>query len=148
MRVFARRLRHGRLRSQFQPLASATIRQTMLRNNFFQLIVTETTKYALGVANSWATDRPAGGWLPKRHIVMTLYRPPNYYPCSICLIMATTPSDAFKPQRRFEPRGPLVNSEFYTGWLDHWAEPHSMVQTKPIVQKLKVDSTIRWTMGG
>jgi Glycosyl hydrolases family 35 len=27
---------------------------------------------------------------------------------------------AFDSQRLFEPRGPLVNSEFYPGWLDHW----------------------------
>ncbi|CAL8321623.1 unnamed protein product [Merluccius merluccius] len=34
---------------------------------------------------------------------------------------------AFKRQRRFEPHGPLVNSEFYTGWLDHWGEGHAEV---------------------
>ncbi|KAK0140822.1 Beta-galactosidase [Merluccius polli] len=34
---------------------------------------------------------------------------------------------AFKRQRRFEPHGPLVNSEFYTGWLDHWGEGHAQV---------------------
>ena len=28
--------------------------------------------------------------------------------------------EAFDVQRLFEPRGPLVNSEFYPGWLDHW----------------------------
>jgi len=36
---------------------------------------------------------------------------------------------AFHNQRLFEPTGPLVNSEFYTGWLDHWAEPHSTVNS-------------------
>ena len=29
--------------------------------------------------------------------------------------------------RKFSPKGPLVNSEFYTGWIDHWGEKH---QTK------------------
>lgn len=33
--------------------------------------------------------------------------------------------DRFYHQRLFEPHGPLVNSEFYTGWLDHWGYPHS-----------------------
>jgi len=33
----------------------------------------------------------------------------------------TDVADAFAVQRLFEPRGPLVNSEFYPGWLDHWA---------------------------
>ena len=32
-----------------------------------------------------------------------------------------TDSDwAWTVQRLFEPRGPLVNSEYYPGWLDHW----------------------------
>ena len=31
----------------------------------------------------------------------------------------------FISQRLFEPRGPLINSEFYTGWIDHWGYPHS-----------------------
>ena len=26
-------------------------------------------------------------------------------------------------QRDYEPHGPLVNSEFYTGWLDYWGIP-------------------------
>ncbi|KAM4608570.1 beta-galactosidase-1-like protein [Polymixia lowei] len=41
----------------------------------------------------------------------------------------TNITKAFKRQRRFEPRGPLVNSEFYTGWLDHWGDKHAMVDT-------------------
>ncbi|XP_023662067.1 beta-galactosidase [Paramormyrops kingsleyae] len=41
---------------------------------------------------------------------------------------------AFEAQRHAEPHGPLVNSEFYTGWLDHWGEPHSLVP-KGIVAK-------------
>ncbi|KAJ3591741.1 hypothetical protein NHX12_006873 [Muraenolepis orangiensis] len=39
----------------------------------------------------------------------------------------TNVTTAFQRQRRFEPRGPLVNSEFYTGWLDHWGESHAQV---------------------
>ena len=29
---------------------------------------------------------------------------------------------AFIVQRNFEPHGPLVNSEFYPGWLDYWGK--------------------------
>jgi beta-galactosidase len=36
-------------------------------------------------------------------------------------------TNAFAVQRRFEPHGPLVNSEFYPGWLDYWAHPHNVV---------------------
>ncbi|XP_076437105.1 beta-galactosidase-like [Babylonia areolata] len=37
------------------------------------------------------------------------------------------PASKFKVQRQFEPHGPLVNSEFYTGWLDHWGQGHAHV---------------------
>ncbi|GAA6082335.1 beta-galactosidase, partial [Tachysurus ichikawai] len=45
-------------------------------------------------------------------------------------------TEAFEAQRHAEPRGPLVNSEFYTGWLDHWGEPHSVVSTEVVVKSL------------
>ncbi|CAG5132937.1 unnamed protein product, partial [Candidula unifasciata] len=35
------------------------------------------------------------------------------------------PEGCFKAQKFVEPQGPKVNSEFYTGWLDHWGDPHS-----------------------
>lgn len=31
----------------------------------------------------------------------------------------------FKKLREVQPHGPLVNSEFYTGWLTHWQEPNA-----------------------
>jgi hypothetical protein len=40
------------------------------------------------VANPGAADRRAGGWPPERRIIMTPYRLPNYYPISVCLIIA------------------------------------------------------------
>ncbi|KAI1898305.1 hypothetical protein AGOR_G00070950 [Albula goreensis] len=43
---------------------------------------------------------------------------------------------AFSRQRRFEPRGPLVNSEFYTGWLDHWGDKHAQVDTQKVSKML------------
>ncbi|KAJ8674534.1 hypothetical protein QAD02_005796 [Eretmocerus hayati] len=38
-------------------------------------------------------------------------------------------TQSFKVMRQFEPRGPLVNSEFYPGWLSHWEEPFQRVDT-------------------
>lgn len=35
--------------------------------------------------------------------------------------------------RRYQPNGPLVNSEYYPGWLTHWQENLSQVETKPVV---------------
>jgi len=36
-------------------------------------------------------------------------------------------TSSFAIQRQFEPRGPLVNSEYYPGWLDYWGHPHNKV---------------------
>lgn len=33
--------------------------------------------------------------------------------------------------------GPLVNSEFYTGWLSHWQEPLSVVPSIGVVNQMK-----------
>ncbi|XP_067106534.1 beta-galactosidase [Osmerus mordax] len=43
---------------------------------------------------------------------------------------------AFEAQRHAEPHGPLVNSEFYTGWLDHWGEHHAVVSTSIVAKSL------------
>ncbi|KAM4705949.1 beta-galactosidase [Rhinophrynus dorsalis] len=48
----------------------------------------------------------------------------------------TNVTAAFLVQRYSEPSGPLVNSEFYTGWLDHWGEPHSVVATERVARSL------------
>ncbi|KAF2363364.1 Glycoside hydrolase 35 catalytic domain [Trinorchestia longiramus] len=45
-------------------------------------------------------------------------------------------TETFKAQRLFEPRGPLMNSEFYTGWLDHWGSPHSTVEAQAVADSL------------
>ncbi|CAK6435724.1 unnamed protein product, partial [Pipistrellus nathusii] len=44
---------------------------------------------------------------------------------------------AFLIQRKYEPKGPLINSEFYTGWLDHWGTPHSTVKTEAVATALQ-----------
>ena len=38
--------------------------------------------------------------------------------------------------RKIQPKGPLVNSEFYTGWLDHWSEAHQKVHYRNIINTL------------
>ena len=48
----------------------------------------------------------------------------------------TNCSRAFYNQRQFEPHGPLVNSEFYPGWLDNWSKPHNKVSTEAVVKAL------------
>lgn len=34
--------------------------------------------------------------------------------------------------RQIQPKGPLVNAEFYPGWLTHWSEPMARVRTEAI----------------
>ncbi|KAK2706516.1 hypothetical protein QYM36_016522 [Artemia franciscana] len=43
---------------------------------------------------------------------------------------------AFRALRHFEPKGPLVNSEYYTGWLDFWGERHSKADGKLVADSL------------
>uniref|UniRef100_A0A1A7WEN0 Beta-galactosidase n=1 Tax=Iconisemion striatum TaxID=60296 RepID=A0A1A7WEN0_9TELE len=43
---------------------------------------------------------------------------------------------AFAAQRHAEPNGPLVNSEFYTGWLDHWGSHHVVVPSSVVAKSL------------
>ncbi|XP_072507575.1 beta-galactosidase isoform X1 [Notamacropus eugenii] len=50
--------------------------------------------------------------------------------------VGTNITEAFMSQRMAEPKGPLVNSEFYTGWLDHWGEAHQTVHTEDLVSSL------------
>jgi len=39
--------------------------------------------------------------------------------------------------RKTQTRGPLVNSEFYVGWLGHWREFMPVVSTYDVVRSLK-----------
>ncbi|XP_069083282.1 beta-galactosidase-1-like protein isoform X2 [Pleurodeles waltl] len=43
----------------------------------------------------------------------------------------------FQAQRRIEPKGPLVNSEYYTGWLDYWGGNHSNAETGKVAASLE-----------
>uniref|UniRef100_A0A671UKL3 Beta-galactosidase n=1 Tax=Sparus aurata TaxID=8175 RepID=A0A671UKL3_SPAAU len=43
---------------------------------------------------------------------------------------------AFEAQRQAEPHGPLVNSELYTGWLDHWGSPHFVLSSAIVAKAL------------
>ncbi|NXB71449.1 BGAL galactosidase, partial [Donacobius atricapilla] len=46
-------------------------------------------------------------------------------------------TEAFGAQRRVEPKGPLVNSEYYTGWLDYWGEAHASTSTALVARGLE-----------
>uniref|UniRef100_A0A0V0GCY9 Beta-galactosidase n=1 Tax=Triatoma dimidiata TaxID=72491 RepID=A0A0V0GCY9_TRIDM len=42
----------------------------------------------------------------------------------------------YRPMRQVQPKGPLVNSEFYVGWLSYWGEPFRRTEIQPIVETL------------
>lgn len=46
------------------------------------------------------------------------------------------PNTAFKQQRKYQKNGPLVNTEFYTGWLDHWGEPRQQRDPAVVAEQL------------
>uniref|UniRef100_T1KEA4 Glycoside hydrolase 35 catalytic domain-containing protein n=2 Tax=Tetranychus urticae TaxID=32264 RepID=T1KEA4_TETUR len=49
----------------------------------------------------------------------------------------TDVAQSFSYLRSRQPNGPLVNSEYYTGWLDHWAEPHSVTSDELVIKTLE-----------
>lgn len=60
------------------------------------------------------------------------------------------PMNHFSAQRHYEPKGPLVNSEYYTGWLDHWGEHHSTRSTETVADSLdailKINASVNMYM--
>uniref|UniRef100_A0A8C0ZL45 Galactosidase beta 1 like n=1 Tax=Cyanistes caeruleus TaxID=156563 RepID=A0A8C0ZL45_CYACU len=46
-------------------------------------------------------------------------------------------TEAFGAQRHVEPKGPLVNSEYYTGWLDYWGEAHASTSATVVARGLE-----------
>ena len=46
------------------------------------------------------------------------------------------PVQAFKLLRAHQKSGPSVNSEYYTGWIDHWERPHSTATSQQVCKTL------------
>ncbi|XP_024084648.1 beta-galactosidase isoform X2 [Cimex lectularius] len=51
--------------------------------------------------------------------------------------VSTSPAKLFEPLRKIQPKGPLVNSEFYVGWLTYWGEEFSRSSIPPILKTMK-----------
>lgn len=45
--------------------------------------------------------------------------------------------EQWKLLRKYQPDGPLVNSEFYPGWFTHWQEPPGKVDPAPVAESLR-----------
>ncbi|XP_058560228.1 beta-galactosidase-1-like protein isoform X3 [Neofelis nebulosa] len=59
-------------------------------------------------------------------------------------------TEIFALLRKYEPHGPLVNSEYYTGWLDYWGQNHSTrsisAVTKGLETMLKLGASVNMYM--
>ena len=61
---------------------------------------------------------------------------PSLFYATVDFGITSDPVKNFNVQRSAEPHGPLVNSEFYTGWLDHWGQAHSRRDTTQVANSL------------
>ncbi|KAK2163294.1 hypothetical protein LSH36_82g04009 [Paralvinella palmiformis] len=43
----------------------------------------------------------------------------------------------FDPMKKWNPEGPLVNSEYYTGWLDYWGQKWNYVPTTTVIKTMR-----------
>ncbi|NWS17391.1 BGAL galactosidase, partial [Pachyramphus minor] len=61
-------------------------------------------------------------------------------------------TEAFDAQRHVEPKGPLVNSEYYTGWLDYWGEAHASTSAawvaRGLEDMLQLGASSMWVLTG
>ncbi|XP_058389034.1 beta-galactosidase-1-like protein isoform X3 [Diceros bicornis minor] len=69
----------------------------------------------------------------------------------LCLLSAAdNMTKIFARLRKYEPHGPLVNSEYYTGWLDYWGQNHSTRSipsvTKGLEKMLKLGASVNMYM--
>ncbi|GAU98931.1 hypothetical protein RvY_10003 [Ramazzottius varieornatus] len=45
--------------------------------------------------------------------------------------------ESFKILRKYNPEGPLLNSEFYPGWIDHWGYEWNTVDTQDVLDTIQ-----------
>lgn len=43
----------------------------------------------------------------------------------------------WKQLRNLQPNGPLVNVEYYPGWLSHWQESLARVPSVPVIESFR-----------
>ncbi|XP_058116707.1 beta-galactosidase-like [Anopheles ziemanni] len=52
--------------------------------------------------------------------------------------ITNNPGQFWQRLRKFLPKGPLVNAEYYPGWLTHWMEPTARVDADMVVSSLRL----------
>jgi beta-galactosidase len=87
--------------------------------DYLNFLRDETLKYTEDNALLFTTDRPIDDEL-QCGLIEGVFATTDFG--------IATPEEVkfnFNKLREVQPRGPLVNSEFYTGWLTHWQEPNA-----------------------
>lgn len=96
--------------------------------NYLQHLESEFRKYLGSAVVLFTTDGNSDGFL-KCGTIPSLY-------ATVDFGITDDPATSFLPQRDYEPHGPLVNSEFYTGWLDYWGKPHQRRDSTQVANSL------------
>lgn len=103
---------------------------------------------------SFSCDRTYRNWMyeeTKKYVgdkaVLFTNDGPSQLPCGkIDQVLATLDFGAGKASdidrfwqilRHYQPNGPLMNSEYYPGWLTHWQERLAQVDAPTVVTSLK-----------
>jgi beta-galactosidase len=56
---------------------------------------------------------------------------------SVTLYFVIDVKNGFNALRQYMPKGPLMNSEYYPGWLTHWGEQLQQTPTAAVLSTLK-----------
>ncbi|XP_017490494.1 PREDICTED: beta-galactosidase [Rhagoletis zephyria] len=87
----------------------------------------QTEKYVKGKAVLFTTDQPNDGL--KCGKIEGVY-------ATIDFGIGSNFDDQWKAMRSVQPTGPLVNSEFYPGWLTHWEEENQRRNANEVANSL------------
>lgn len=91
----------------------------------------ETKKYTEGNAILFTTDRPIGDEL-RCGLIDGVFATTDFGLATLDEVEYN-----FGRLREIQPHGPLVNTEFYTGWLTHWHEENARRSAKDLAQTLQ-----------
>ncbi|XP_058814092.1 beta-galactosidase-like [Topomyia yanbarensis] len=97
---------------------------------YLNFLKDETEKYTEGKALLFTVDRPYGDELECGRV-------PGVFITTDFGLMTDSEVDDHKAKViSVQPKGPLVNTEFYTGWLTHWQEPNQRRPAEPLANTL------------
>ncbi|CRK91904.1 CLUMA_CG005524, isoform A [Clunio marinus] len=89
----------------------------------------ETSRYVKDKAVLFTNDGPGVlrcGKIPNVLATLDFGESPN-----------STIDSNWRTLRRYQPAGPLMNSEYYPGWLTHWQEEMQRVPVQPVLDSLE-----------